>query len=112
MTKSAFTLYIESSFIFKGIKYDFSKLSYINCAQFLNFKGFSFMHTYLKGYIYLSLYFMTISKHFFNKQVISIGAPSLGVAGIPLFPDFTLLPILSIHVKQLFSFPPYINPSF
>ena len=55
---------------------------------------------------------MTISKHFFNKQVISIGAPSLGVAGIPLFPDFTLLPILSIHVKQLFSFPPYINPSF
>jgi len=40
----------------------------------------------------------------------SIGAPSLGVAGLPLFPENSELPILSIHVPQLSLLPPKQNP--
>ena len=36
----------------------------------------------------------------------------LGVAGFPLFPAFSELPILSIQVPQLCSFPPNTKPVF
>lgn len=34
----------------------------------------------------------------------------LGVAGWPLLPALSELPILSIQVPQLYSFPPYTKP--
>jgi len=45
----------------------------------------------------------------YYKPTISIGAPSLGVAGYPLF-TFGTEPILSIHVPQLSLLPPCENP--
>ena len=63
-------------------------------------------NTESNGNNFLLLRLIIYSKHFFKRQVSSIGAPSLGVAGYPHVPDFKLLPILSIQVRQFLLLPP------
>lgn len=58
-------------------------------------------------------FFTNSSNHLnvlFSSPVISTGAPSLGVPGVPFVPAFSDSPILSIHVPQLYLLPPRINP--